>query len=57
MLKSISYLCSKAFGDLMENVDVEAEKHQLDTRGLNLDTCICSVRRCRYNIDAAHVGL
>lgn len=57
MLKSISYLCSEAFGDLAENVDVEAEKHQLDTRGLNLDMCACSAGRCRYIIDAVHVGL
>lgn len=57
MLKSISYLCSEAFGDLVENVDIEAEKQQLDTRGLHLDTCICSVGRRRYIIDAVHVGL
>lgn len=37
MLKSISYLCSEAFGDLVENVEVEAKKHQLDTRDLNLE--------------------
>lgn len=57
MLKSISYLCRKAFGDLAENVNVEAERHQLDTQGLNLDTHICSASRCRYIIDAIHVGL
>lgn len=57
MLKSISYLYSEAFGDLVENVDVEGENHQLDTQGLNLDACICSVGSCRYIIDAVHVAL
>lgn len=57
MLKSISYLCSEAFGDLAESVDVEGEKHQLDTKGLNLDMCTCSAERIRCIIDAVHVGL